>query len=99
MGPIVNIALAYRALKTQALTSSVYLSTLAEHTLEVIMRQLSEICSNIYVQVENVSCFPEIDIFPSKSVLLSHCLTNTSIFHAFFLRTLSHSLLTFLLSF
>lgn len=88
VGPIVNVVLTYRALKTQALKSSVYLNTFAEHTLEVIMRQLSEICWKVYVQVENVLCLSEIDIFPSNSVLLSHCLTNTCVFHGFFLRTL-----------
>lgn len=49
MEPVVNVDLSYRDLKTQALISSVNLNTLAEHTLEVIMRQLSVICSDVYV--------------------------------------------------
>lgn len=48
MGPIVNVDFTYKALKTQALTSNVYLNTLAEHTLEVKMRQLSEICAKVF---------------------------------------------------
>lgn len=64
----------------QALISSVYLNTLAEHTLEVIRRQLSEICSKGYVQVENVLCFSEIYIFPSDclALTLSHKHTHIS---------------------
>lgn len=88
VGPIVNVDLTCRALKTQALKSSVYLNTLAEHTLEVIMRQLSEICSKVYVQVENVLCISEIDIFSFKlcpALTLSHKRTHIS---WFFLRTL-----------
>lgn len=98
MEPVVNVDLSYRALKTQALISSVNFNTLAEHTLEVIMRQLSVICSDVYVQVENVLCFSEIDIFSSDSSC-SHIVSQAHIYFMFFSSgcCVSHSLLTFLL--
>lgn len=62
MGPIVNVDITHRALKRQALKSSVYLNTVAGRTLEVIMRQLSGICFKFFVQIQNVVCFSETDI-------------------------------------
>lgn len=52
--PIVNIDLVYRALKSQALKSSVYLNTVDGKTLKIIMRQLSGVHFKIFVQFQNV---------------------------------------------
>lgn len=63
MRPTVNTDLGYRALKSQALKSSVYLNTVAGKTLEIIMGQLSGICFKIFVQIQK-------DIFSETGISL-----------------------------
>lgn len=86
MGPIVNVGLTYRALKRQALKSSVYLHTVARHTLEVIMRQLSGICFKFLFKFKMLYVFQKlIFLFKLKyTCLFSHSHAHT--YFIFFLR-------------